>query len=280
MVFKSAASNESTLSGALSYVSSGSVLECPIHGVVYRSHRNGFVANVSPSQSPDVHVEVEHLWPGQRTLQGTRNAGQHVMNGFTSLSTAVAAYTAEPLGGIASAFKSKLQPTSWVRDESVATCRDCHTVFEALITADVAASNAGHKEMITSGRKRHHCRSCGEIFCSDCSRFTRPVRGYGKAQRACKACYETFQSTRDDRGAVDTELSEVQTREYSETVAYALATVLEGAKSIVKDSTRPDYWEPDDNADVCVLCRQIFGRELGKHHCRACGKVVCDPCSR
>lgn len=40
----------------------------------------------------------------------------------------------------------------------------------------------------------------------------------------------------------------------------------------------PD-WELDDLADCCFICRKEFGVLKRKHHCRKCGRVVCDACS-
>lgn len=44
-------------------------------------------------------------------------------------------------------------------------------------------------------RRKHHCRSCGEIFCNTCSEHTLPVQlnddgQLGKPVRVCSACFE------------------------------------------------------------------------------------------
>ncbi|KAJ3293244.1 hypothetical protein HK104_004641 [Borealophlyctis nickersoniae] len=38
-------------------------------------------------------------------------------------------------------------------------------------------------------------------------------------------------------------------------------------------------WIPDEFAPNCMVCNQEFHMFLRKHHCRACGKVVCHACS-
>ncbi|KNC99883.1 uncharacterized protein SPPG_05256 [Spizellomyces punctatus DAOM BR117] len=38
-------------------------------------------------------------------------------------------------------------------------------------------------------------------------------------------------------------------------------------------------WVPDNCANSCMLCSQEFNIIKRKHHCRACGKVVCHACS-
>ncbi|CEP62367.1 phosphatidylinositol-3-phosphate binding protein LALA0_S05e04060g [Lachancea lanzarotensis] len=35
-------------------------------------------------------------------------------------------------------------------------------------------------------------------------------------------------------------------------------------------------WTPDNFATACNLCKKHFGLTLRKHHCRLCGKIVCD----
>ena len=39
-------------------------------------------------------------------------------------------------------------------------------------------------------------------------------------------------------------------------------------------------WVPDDRVTMCQLCLETFTFLLRRHHCRACGKVVCASCSR
>ena len=39
-------------------------------------------------------------------------------------------------------------------------------------------------------------------------------------------------------------------------------------------------WVPDDRVSMCQLCLEEFTLFLRRHHCRACGKVICSSCSR
>ncbi|ODQ50222.1 hypothetical protein SAICODRAFT_85192 [Saitoella complicata NRRL Y-17804] len=43
-------------------------------------------------------------------------------------------------------------------------------------------------------------------------------------------------------------------------------------------SGRPP-WQPDDEASRCPLCSRPFTFFLRRHHCRLCGRVICDDCS-
>ena len=55
--------------GLAMYAWSGSVLECRICGVIYRSRQHWF-GNETPEALAVVHTEISHIWPGVRTLQG------------------------------------------------------------------------------------------------------------------------------------------------------------------------------------------------------------------
>ena len=38
-------------------------------------------------------------------------------------------------------------------------------------------------------------------------------------------------------------------------------------------------WIPDDLALQCMICNRDFDLFHRKHHCRACGQIICDACS-
>ncbi|XP_070993880.1 lateral signaling target protein 2 homolog [Oncorhynchus clarkii lewisi] len=61
---------------------------------------------------------------------------------------------------------------NWVPDEACSVCTACNAPFTLI-------------------RKKHHCRSCGKIFCSRCSARSAPLPRYGqvKAVRVCTHCY-------------------------------------------------------------------------------------------
>lgn len=44
-------------------------------------------------------------------------------------------------------------------------------------------------------------------------------------------------------------------------------------------SDSEDHWIPDDEANACNLCHSEFSAIFRRHHCRACGKLVCANCS-
>ncbi|XP_043918829.1 lateral signaling target protein 2 homolog [Protopterus annectens] len=63
-------------------------------------------------------------------------------------------------------------PPEWVPDEACGYCTACKAPFTVI-------------------RRKHHCRSCGKIFCSRCSSHSAPLPRYGqmKPVRVCTHCY-------------------------------------------------------------------------------------------
>eukprot|EP00494_Astrolonche_serrata_P025135 UN25396 len=41
-----------------------------------------------------------------------------------------------------------------------------------------------------------------------------------------------------------------------------------------------EKWQPDDVSEMCMLCNIKFTQTTRRHHCRKCGKLVCNQCSR
>ncbi|XP_036406705.1 lateral signaling target protein 2 homolog isoform X1 [Megalops cyprinoides] len=60
----------------------------------------------------------------------------------------------------------------WVPDEACSFCTSCKAPFTVI-------------------RRKHHCRSCGKIFCSRCSSHSAPLPRYGQVKpvRVCTHCY-------------------------------------------------------------------------------------------
>ncbi|VDP32376.1 unnamed protein product, partial [Soboliphyme baturini] len=60
----------------------------------------------------------------------------------------------------------------WVQDPSRCMCSQCHQKF-------------------TLTERKHHCRNCGQIFCSKCSRFESEIKHLHikKPVRVCQNCY-------------------------------------------------------------------------------------------
>ena len=58
-----------------------------------------------------------------------------------------------------------------------------------------------------------------------------------------------------------------------------------GGGGLLNDSAEPalgdvaPLWIPDERVTMCHLCASEFTITYRRHHCRACGKIVCGPCS-
>ncbi|KAL5018829.1 hypothetical protein ScPMuIL_004551 [Solemya velum] len=65
----------------------------------------------------------------------------------------------------------------WMKDDGVDNCVSCHIKF-------------------SFSERRHHCRNCGQVFCSRCSRFEMEIRRLRilKPVRVCQACYNILRA--------------------------------------------------------------------------------------
>jgi len=59
----------------------------------------------------------------------------------------------------------------WKDNKTVVKCQQCEQVFSV-------------------ARRKHHCRSCGGIFCNSCSDNTMPLPSSAKPVRVCDCCHE------------------------------------------------------------------------------------------
>lgn len=75
-------------------------------------------------------------------------------------------------GPSSGANSAQLGGVLWVPDHAVSRCTSCQTEFWL-------------------GRRKHHCRSCGQIFCADCSEFSAPLpdERFYEPVRLCGPCY-------------------------------------------------------------------------------------------
>ena len=62
-----------------------------------------------------------------------------------------------------------LRDATWTDDRDVIKCRQCEKAFSV-------------------SRRKHHCRNCGDIFCSECSDNKMPLASSAKPVRVCDAC--------------------------------------------------------------------------------------------
>jgi len=75
-------------------------------------------------------------------------------------------------------------PPAWVPDSMAPLCMGCGAAFSLV-------------------KRRHHCRSCGRVFCAKCSPNQVPLPRYGmqKAVRVCNRCYIYYMNPYEERTA-------------------------------------------------------------------------------
>jgi len=286
VVPKTSACNDPTWVGLAKYAWYGYVLECSRCGVIFRS-RQYWYGNSDPFNC--VRTEILHIWPGENHLfQGTQNAAQKVIDGIQYITSTAQSISARPTRQLGSWVADQIAPSYWVPNSLITHCRLCETKFE---DTDV----------------KHHCRACGYGFCDDCSskKCEVPDKGWPDPVRVCDICYEKRNEFRDlplrqreeeDDGDLDDSVSSeaysetpskqeiLLPRKAAEVISSTLgnvASAIEVPMTWIKDSARPEYWEADKDIHSCCVCGSSFAeKKLTIHHCRACGKGVCDPCSQ
>ncbi|XP_065082334.1 zinc finger FYVE domain-containing protein 1-like isoform X1 [Ochlerotatus camptorhynchus] len=263
---KTQTSNDSSWLGLAKYAWSGSVIECPHCGEIYRSRQHWY-GNKSPEQAA-VRTEIVHVWnDGGLAVCGPTHSAQLVLDGVAYLTDAFASVGAQPTKTLKSWVTDKIRPAYWRPDSEIIHCKGCTVNFERL------------------DLKKHHCRSCGEGFCSSCSKHRMPVmsRGWDNPVRVCNGCREELLRAQRINGdtngiqAVESETEQdltsstgnnnpgdgdVLARKYGEVVINTLSNlgaVLEYPKDLIKDSARPSYWVPDAEAPRCHICELVFG---------------------
>eukprot|EP00754_Rhynchopus_humris_P005717 Rhum_TRINITY_DN12832_c1_g2::Rhum_TRINITY_DN12832_c1_g2_i1::g.54928::m.54928 len=99
------------------------------------------------------------------------------------------------------------QPPAWVDDKSSCSCSVCSNAFTRI------------------RRRRHHCRSCGHLVCSDCSN-EKPLAGKpshladaGKAARVCSLCHGIAEQIAVEQPAEEPALKEADVTEVAQAAA-------------------------------------------------------------
>lgn len=77
-------------------------------------------------------------------------------------------------------MKAKYRTPIWRISSKANQCIACHIPLDGLVLPNVMRETGGP-------RRFHHCRWCGEIFCSDCTQSRAVVRN-GEVARVCTAC--------------------------------------------------------------------------------------------
>ncbi|XP_077537244.1 zinc finger FYVE domain-containing protein 1-like isoform X2 [Haemaphysalis longicornis] len=262
---QTAAKNDSALMSWAKYAWSGYVLECPCCGVIYQS-RQYWYGNKNPDETV-TRVEIVHVWPDSEKPPSLEpnNTAQKVLDGLQLITETVTTYSAKPTRTLLEWANDQIAPNYWVPNYQILKCHSCPKTF-------------------TAQENKHHCRACGNGFCEECSSKKRPVpeRGWGtEPVRVCDACFDG-EGDSAVNGAKETGESEVTARKVGEVIRSTfgvVATAMEYPIGLIKDSARPAYWTADAELKQCAVCKKEFDVRRPIHHCRSCGRGVCDACS-
>ncbi|KAL3313724.1 Zinc finger FYVE domain-containing protein 1 [Cichlidogyrus casuarinus] len=277
-------SADNAFTGVIRYMWSGSLLECSRHGVVYRSRAN-WSGNLQPERAEKVDWRVVHVWPGQQSLlKGTHPMGQIVLDGLNSVSSQfgrIAWPHARKLGDL---ITDSVAPEYWQPNSLITHCKVCQRAFAEnsaeFVDDPNCAARGPSKEATQDDGFKHHCRACGQGVCSLCSASRIPVPEHGYFTENVRVCDTS--STVMPYSAGDPNASSGFGRKMLETFSATscyIMPILQAPKEMVKTYARPDYWEPDDECINCPCCKSPFGPRRAIHHCRECGKGVCNGCS-
>src|SRR6187551_1826653 len=76
------------------------------------------------------------------------------------------------------------EPPQWIEDELISACFLCEVQFRWATFGFLWVSD--FQKSITT--RKHHCRTCGQIFCADCTKKME-LPGHTKPKRVCTDCF-------------------------------------------------------------------------------------------
>ncbi|XP_012529894.1 zinc finger FYVE domain-containing protein 1 [Monomorium pharaonis] len=241
---------------------SGYIIDCPHCGEIYKSRQYWYGNN---SEDVAIRKKITHVWTVSNRSIAPQNTAQRVIDSVSYITEAVTNVSLQPTKALKAWAADQVAPSYWRSNNEIKHCYHCKIPFSP--TDD-----------------KHHCRDCGEGFCAQCSSKTKcvPNRNWYSPVRVCDTCYEKETNGSSD-DSLEPPLEDVGVRKVTEHVVSTLSavgTVFSYSKSFIKDSVRPSYWIPDSEVVNCCVCERKFSAMLLLHHCRACGRGVCQECSQ
>ncbi|XP_020292298.1 zinc finger FYVE domain-containing protein 1-like isoform X2 [Pseudomyrmex gracilis] len=237
---------------------SGYTINCPNCGEIYKSNQYWY-----GNDAEDVAVAQKsvHVWNTPNSSGASQNTAQRVIDSVTSISESFTNISLQPSKALKAWAADQVAPSYWRSNSEIQYCHECKYYFG--ITDD-----------------KHHCRDCGEGFCGQCSANTKcvPHRNWFTPVRVCNACYKKETPS----SSLYEPVKDVNARKVTEHVVSTfnvVGNVFTYSKTLIKDTVRPSYWIPDSEIISCSICKLMFSHVIPLHHCRACGRGVCQECS-
>ncbi|CAF0821645.1 unnamed protein product [Adineta steineri] len=305
--------------GLLKYVWSGFVIECPYHGEIYRSRKHWY-GNNEPKDVTRVEVIhvwpgednsrlASDVTP-RKFIELIVFAGSY-LSAPTKMITEMVADQVAPSYWIPNkdVHKCSSCDLQFGSDFSKHHCRACGHVF-----CDTCTTNRRVIPWIDTEKAVRVCNNCygnpkSRPPSSSSSSTNSFSTSYDKSkqqnQKPKNNGYETGSS--GDSGSIvtsgehlsdlcltPTDIFDIEqpgagpvtvdiptTRRVYETVLSGLEKIgVNYPIEFIKESTRPNYWQPDSECSSCSICKSIFNNTTNRlHHCRSCGYGVCEHCS-
>ena len=97
--------------------------------------------------------------------------------------------------------KHRTSLPAWGHDSKVRVCGNCLKYHNWKRDTDSPACH-GCGSFFSLIKRRHHCRSCGEIYCNECTRNKTSLLDLGhlEPQRVCETCFKGEQAFMEHRG--------------------------------------------------------------------------------
>ena len=169
---KTAASSDNSLLGIVKYTYSGYVLECPHHGIIFRS-RQYWYGNPEPESV--VRTELKHIWTGQQNHVGTsHNLSRKIIDNVSYIGESIHSVSAKPTQIAKQWMADQVAPSYWTPNSDLIACSGCAKPF------------------VEVTERKHHCRGCGKGFCDKCSTKRKVIPWWSATDkvRVCDVCCE------------------------------------------------------------------------------------------
>ena len=169
---KTSAASDNSILGIVKYTYSGYVLECPHHGIIFRS-RQYWYGNPDPESV--VRTELKHIWSGQQNHVGTsHNLSRKIIDNVSYIGESIHNVSAKPTMIAKQWMADQVAPSYWTPNSDLIECSKCEKPFVEVV------------------EKKHHCRGCGKGFCDKCSSKRKNIPWWSPTEkvRVCNSCYE------------------------------------------------------------------------------------------
>lgn len=128
---KTSATSDNSFVGIVKYTCSGYVLECPHHGIIYRS-RQYWYGNPDPESV--VRTELKHIWSGQLNNVGTsHNLSRKIIDNVSYIGESLQNVSAKPTMIAKQWMADQVAPSYWTPNSEITKCFKCEKPFTDLL---------------------------------------------------------------------------------------------------------------------------------------------------